>query len=152
VTRDIFAQAAARHAHALPGHILLAAVPCAIPSSVLTVDVLVERAESLEAAQKYTLRAMLYGIDTVEDLQMFLGLDFGDTARALEALLNAEYIDYRAEAEGDVRRLQLLPAGQDAARDAQVHRPKATTYQIVYDRLTEKVTTCPGRIRPACFS
>ncbi|GHJ45934.1 hypothetical protein Cs7R123_32760 [Catellatospora sp. TT07R-123] len=141
MTRDIFAQAARRHAHALPGHILLAAVPCAVPSSVLTVDVLVERAENLESAQKYALRALLYGIDTVEDLQLFLGLDLGDTARALAGLLNAEYIDYRAVAEGDIRRLQLLPAGREAARDAQVRRPKATTYQIVYDRLTEKVTT-----------
>ena len=57
-TRDTFADAARRHAHALPGHILLAAEPSAIPASILTVDVLAEQAEDLEASSKYALRAM----------------------------------------------------------------------------------------------
>ncbi len=118
MSRDIYADAARRHAHALPGHTLLAAEPCAIPSSVLTVDVLVEQSEDLEAGQKYTLRALLGGIDTVEDLQLFLGLDDGDTGRAVAGLLLAEYITYQPPADGGLRRLQLLPAGQEAARHA----------------------------------
>lgn len=140
MSRDIFADAARRHAHALPGHILLAAEPSAIPVSALTVDVLAELAEELEASSKYALRAMLNGIDTVEDLQLFLGLDEGDTARVVAALLNAEFIDYRPPPEGGPRRLSLLPAGQDAARDAHVRRPKSTATQVVYDRLTNRVT------------
>lgn len=140
MSRDIFADAARRHAHALPGHILLAAEPSAIPVSALTVDVLAEMAEELEASSKYALRAMLNGIDTVEDLQLFLGLDEGDTARVVAALLNAEFIDYRPPPEGGPRRLSLLPAGQEAARDAHVRRPKSTATQVVYDRLTNRVT------------
>jgi hypothetical protein len=140
MSRDMLADAARRHAHALPGHILLAAELCAIPSSALTVDVLAEQSEDLEASQKYALRAMLYGIDTVENLQLFLGLDDGDTGRAVAGLLVAEYIDYRPPAEGEARRLQLLPAGQEAARDAQLRRPKSTSIQVVYDRLTKTVT------------
>jgi len=140
MSRDMLADAARRHAHALPGHILLAAELSAIPSSALTVDVLAEQSEDLEASQKYALRAMLYGIDTVENLQLFLGLDDGDTGRAVAGLLVAEYIDYRPPAEGEARRLQLLPAGQEAARDAQLRRPKSTSIQVVYDRLTMTVT------------
>ncbi|MEV7989573.1 S1 RNA-binding domain-containing protein [Micromonospora sp. NPDC085948] len=140
MSRDIFADAARRHAHALPGHTLLAAEPCAIPASVLTVDVLVEQSEDLEAGQKYTLRALLGGIDTVEDLQLFLGLDDGDTGRAVAGLLLAEYITYQPPADGGLRRLQLLPAGQEAARDAQLRRPMPTTIPVVYDRLTGTVT------------
>jgi predicted RNA-binding protein with RPS1 domain len=140
VSRDIYADAARRHAHALPGHTLLAAEPCAIPASVLTLDVLVEQTEDLEAGQKYTLRALLGGIDTVEDLQLFLGLNDGDTGRAVAGLLLAEYITYQPPADGGLRRLQLLPAGQEAARDAQLRRPMSTTLQVVYDRLTGTVT------------
>jgi S1 RNA binding domain len=139
-SRDIFADAARRHAHALPGHILLAAEPSAIPVSTLTVDVLAEQAEELEASSKYALRAMLNGIDTVEDLQLFLGLDEGDTARVVAALLVPEFIDYRPPPEGGARRLSLLPAGQEAARDAHIRRPKSTAIQVVYDRLTNTVT------------
>ncbi|GLY85978.1 S1 RNA-binding domain-containing protein [Actinoallomurus iriomotensis] len=140
MSRDIFADAARRHAHALPGHTLLAAEPCALPASALTVDVLVEQSEDLEAAQKYTLRAMLNGIDTVDDLQLFLGLTEGDTGRAVAGLLLAEYVTYQPPAQGGVRRLQLLPAGREAARDAQLRRPMSTTIQVVYDRLIGTVT------------
>jgi hypothetical protein len=140
VSRDIFADAAHRHAHALPGHTLLAAEPCAIPASALTVDVLAEQSEDLEAGQKYTLRALLNGIDTVEDLQLFLGLSDGDTGRAVAGLLLAEYITYQPPADGGLRRLQLLPAGQESARDAQLRRPMSTTIPVVYDRLTGTVT------------
>jgi hypothetical protein len=104
------------------------------------VDVLAEQVEDLEAAQKYTLRAMLHGIDTIEDLQLFLGLGDGDTGRAVAGLLDAEYIDYRPPADGEARRLQLLPAGLEAARDAQVRRPRPTSIQVVYDRLSDAVT------------
>lgn len=140
MSRDIFADAALRHAHALPGHTLLAAEPCAIPASALTVDVLVEQTEDLDAALKYTLRALLNGIDTVEDLQLFLGLSEGDTGRAVAGLLLAEYITYQPPAQGGARRLALLPAGQEAARDAQLRRPMSTTIQMVYDRLTQTMT------------
>ncbi|WP_433476562.1 S1 RNA-binding domain-containing protein [Spirillospora sp. CA-142024] len=140
MSRDIFADAARRHAHALPGHTLLAAEPGALPASALTVDVLVEQSEDLEAAQKYTLRAMLNGIDTVDDLQLFLGLSEGDTGRAVANLLLAEYVTYQPPAQGGVRRLQLLPAGLEAARDAQLRRPMSTTIQVIYDRLIGTVT------------
>jgi hypothetical protein len=102
VSRDIFADAARRHAHALPGHTLLAAEPGALPASALTVDVLVEQSEDLEAAQKYALRAMLNGINTVDDLQLFLGLSEGDTGRAVVGLLLAEYVTYRPPTQGGV--------------------------------------------------
>lgn len=140
MSRDIFADAARRHAHALPGHTLLAAEPCALPASALTVDVLAEQSEDLEAAQKYALRALLSGIDTVDDLQLFLGLSEGDTGRAVAGLLVAEYVSYQPPAQGGVRRLQLLPAGLEAARDAQLRRPMSTTIPVVYDRLTRTVT------------
>ncbi|MEU8632694.1 S1 RNA-binding domain-containing protein [Amycolatopsis sp. NPDC048633] len=140
MSRDIFADAARRHAHALPGHTLMAAEPCALPASALTVDVLVEQSEELEAAQKYTLRALLNGIDTVDDLQLFLGLSEGDAGRAVAGLLLAEYITYQPPAEGGLRRLKLLPAGLEAARDAQLRRPMSTTIQVVYDRLAKSVT------------
>jgi DNA-binding MarR family transcriptional regulator len=140
VSRDIFADAARRHAHALPGHILLAAEPAAIPASALTLDVLVEQAEDLEAAQKYALRAMLNGIDTADDLQLFLGLDHGDTLRTIAGLLEAEYIDYRPPEPGEVRRLALLDTGREAARDAQLRRPAPASIQVVYDRLTMRLT------------
>ena len=140
MSRDPIADAARRHAHALPGHLLLAAEPCSIPASALAVDVLAEQSEELEASQKYALRAMLNGIDTVEDLQLFLGLDDGDTGRAVAGLLVAEYIDYRPPAEGESRRLEMLPAGREAATDAQLRRPKSTSIQVIYDRLTESVT------------
>lgn len=141
MSRDLLADAARRHAHALPGHLLLAAEHCAIPVSALTVDVLAEQSEDLDAAQKYALRAMLNGIDTIEDLQLFLGLSDGDTGRTVASLLVAEYVDYRPPAENEARRLQLLPAGQEAARDAQLRRPKSTSIQVVYDRLNMTVTT-----------
>ncbi|MBO3736601.1 S1 RNA-binding domain-containing protein [Actinoplanes flavus] len=107
---------------------------------MLTADVLVEQSEDLEASQKYTLRALLNGIDTVEDLELFLGLDEGDTGRAVAGLLRAEYISYQPPADGGLRRLELLPTGQEAARHAQLRRPTSTTIPVVYDRLTGAVT------------
>lgn len=140
MTRDIFADAARRHAHALPGHTLLAAEPCYIPASVLTVDVLAEEIEDIDAAQKYALAAMLNGIDTVEDLELFMGLTPEDTATTVAGLLRSEFVDYRPPGPGQPRLLSLLPNGLEAARDAQVRRPKSTTIQVVYDRLTRTVT------------
>lgn len=138
--RDIFADAARRHAHALPGHTLLAAEPCYVPSSVLTVDVLAEEIEDIDAAQKYALAAMLNGINSVDDLELVMGLTPQDTATTVAGLLRSEFVDYRPPAPGQPRLLTLLPNGLDAARDARVRRPKATTIQVVYDRLTRAVT------------
>lgn len=140
MSRDIYADAARRHAHQLPGHILLAAEPAAIPVSTLNLDVLVEQAEDLEAAQKYALRAMLNGIDTADDLQLFMGLDHFDTLRTIAGLLEAEYIDYRPPESGELRRLTLLDPGREAARDAQLRRPKPASLQVVYDRLGLRLT------------
>ncbi|UCA22902.1 S1 RNA-binding domain-containing protein [Mycobacterium kansasii] len=140
MSRDVFADAARRHAHVLPGHILLAAEPAAIPASALTLDVLVEQAEDLEAAQKYALRAMLNGIDTADDLRLFLGLDHSDTLRTIAGLLEAEYIDYRPPEPGEVRRLTLLDTGREAARDAQLRRPTPASIHVAYDRLTMRLT------------
>ncbi|MGV7990935.1 S1 RNA-binding domain-containing protein [Mycobacterium kansasii] len=140
MSRDILADAARKHAHMLPGHILLAAEPAALPASTLILDVLVEHAEELDAAQKYALRAMLNGIDTADDLQLFLGLDHSDTSRAIAGLLEAEYIDYRPPKPGQARRLTLLDTGREAARDAQLRRPKPASIQVVYDRLTGRLT------------
>lgn len=140
MSRDIYADAARRHAHALPGHTLLAAEPCFIPSSVLTVDVLAEEIEDIDAAQKYALAALLNGIDTVEDLELFMGLTPQDTATTVAGLLRSEFVDYRPPAPGHPRLLSLLPNGLEAARDARVRRPKSTTIQVVYDRLARAVT------------
>ena len=140
MSRDIYADAARRHAHALPGHTLLAAEPCYIPASVLTVDVLAEEVEDLDTAQKYALAALLDGIDTVEDLELFMGLTPEDTATTVAGLLRSEFVDYRPPAPRQPRILSLLPNGLEAARDARVRRPKSTTIQVVYDRLTKSVT------------
>lgn len=140
MSRDIYADAARRHAHALPGHVLLAAEPCYIPASVLTVDVLAEEAEDIDTAQKYALAALSSGIDTVEDLQLFMGLTPEDTSTTIAGLLRSEFVDYQPPAAGEPRVLGLLPAGLEAARDAQVRRPKSTTIPVVYDRLTRAVT------------
>lgn len=140
MSRDILADAARRRAHALPGHVLLAAEPSAIPVSALTVDVLAEQVEDIDAAMKYALRALLHGIDTVDDLQLFLGLDDGDTKGVVAALLRAEFIDYRQPPEGGDRRLSLHALGQEAARNATIRRPKPATIPVVYDRLTNRVT------------
>ncbi|WP_374978478.1 S1 RNA-binding domain-containing protein [Gordonia amicalis] len=140
MSRDIFADAARRHAHALPGHVLLAAELCYIPTSLLAVDVLAEEAEEIDAAQKYALAAMLNGIDTVEDLELFMGLTPEDTALTVASLLRSEFVDYRPPAPGSPRVLSMLPNGLEAARDAHVRRPKATTIQVSYDRLTRVVT------------
>lgn len=140
MSRDIFAVAARRRAHTLPGHTLLAAEPCYIPASVLTVDVLAEEVEDIDTAQKYALAAMLNGINTVEDLELFMGLTPEDTAITVAGLLRSEFVDYRPPAPGRPRVLSLLPNGLEAARDAQVRRPKSTTIQVVYDRLTRAVT------------
>lgn len=141
MSRDIYADAARRHAHALPGHTLLAAEPCYIPGSVLTVDVLAEEVEDLDKAQKYALAALLNGIDTVDDLELFMGLTAEDTATTVAGLLRSEFVDYRPPAPGQPRVLSLLPNGLEAARDARVRRPKSTTIQVVYDRLTRGVTS-----------
>jgi DNA-binding MarR family transcriptional regulator len=130
----------------------LAAEPAAIPASALTLDVLVEQTEELEAAQKYALRAMLDGVDTIEDLQLFLGLDDADVGRAIAGLLVAEYIDYRPPPQGTVRRLTLLDTGREAARDAQLRRPAPATIPVVYDRLAKAVTPRSIGARPPSVS
>lgn len=140
MSRDPLAEAARRHAHEVPGHILLSAEPAAIPVSLLTLDVLVEQVEDLAADQKYALRAMLNGIDTVDDLQLFLGLSHNDTMGTVAGLLDAEFIDYRPPAPGQERRLTLLDAGREAARDAQSRRPQPGSIPVVYDRLTGVLT------------
>jgi len=104
------------------------------------VDVLADQVEVLDASSKYALRALLNGVRTVEDLELFLGLSSGDTGLAVASLLVAEFIDYRAPTPGEPRRLELLPSGLEAAREASVRRPKATTIPVVYDRLARSIT------------
>ncbi|MBU9765018.1 S1 RNA-binding domain-containing protein [Mycobacterium sp. TNTM28] len=144
MSSDVLADAARKYAHMLPGHMLLAAEPAAVPASLLTVAVLVEAVEDLPATHKYALTAILNGITTMEDLTLFLGLDTGDIGRTIAELQSAEYVDYQAIAGGG-RRLELLPAGLDAARDAQLRRPRQETITVPYDRLTGQATNWPNR-------
>jgi len=83
---------------------------------------------------------MLNGIDTIEDLELFMGLTSEDTAATVASLLRSEFVDYRPPSPGQPRVLSLLPNGLEAARDANVRRPKSTTIQVSYDRLTRAVT------------
>lgn len=144
MSSDALADAARKYAHMLPGHMLLAAEPAAVPASLLTVGVLVEAVEELPATHKYALTAILNGITTLEDLTLFLGLDAGDIGRTIAELQSAEYVDYQAIAGGG-RRLELLSAGLDAARDAQLRRPRQETITVSYDRLTGQATNWPQR-------
>jgi hypothetical protein len=134
---DSLVRAARRHAHAIPGHLLVAAEPCAIPASVLTVDVLAERATDLGVAERYTLRAISTGLDRPEEISWFLGLDRVDTANVIGSLLQLEMIDYRA-VDTEQRNIQLLPAGRDAVDGVVAAAPKVVTLSVMFDRITRK--------------
>lgn len=135
---DQLALAARRHAHAVPGHLLVAAEPCAIPASVLTVDILAERASELGVAERYTLRAISLGLDRIEEISWFLGFEYADAAAVIGSLLQLEMIDYRASSDTDQRRIQLLPAGRDAVEGVVATAPKVVTVPIMFDRIARK--------------
>lgn len=132
---DALVRAARRHAQAIPGHLLVATEPCVIPASVLTVDVLAERATDLGVAERYTLLAISKGLDTLEELSWFLGLDSIDTANVIGSLLQLEMIDYRA-LETEQRNVQLLPSGRDAVDGVVAAAPKVVTLSVMFDRIT----------------
>lgn len=134
---DPLALAARRHAHVIPGHLLVSAEPCAIPASVLTVDLLAERASELGVAERYTLRAIKLGLKRIEEISWFLGLDQDDTANVIGALLQREMIDYRA-LDTDHRHIQLLPPGQEALEDTVAEAPKVVTLSVMFDRIVRK--------------
>ncbi|GAB3619077.1 hypothetical protein GCM10027417_03370 [Glutamicibacter endophyticus] len=134
---DPLAMAARRHAHAIPGHLLVSAEPCAIPASVLTVDLLAERASELGVAERYVLRAVKLGLYRIEEISCFLGLDQNDTANVIGALLQREMIDYRA-LDTEHRRIQLLPLGLEALEDTVAEAPKVVTLAITFDRIVRK--------------
>ncbi|ERI39053.1 hypothetical protein M707_02015 [Arthrobacter sp. AK-YN10] len=134
---DPLALAARRHAHVIPGHLLVSAEPCAIPASVLTVDLLAERASELGVAERYTLRAIKLGLKRIEEISWFLGLDQDDAANVVGALLQREMIDYRA-LDTDHRHIQLLPPGQEALEDTVAEAPKVITLSVMFDRIVRK--------------
>ncbi|MFJ6454012.1 S1 RNA-binding domain-containing protein [Paenarthrobacter sp. NPDC091669] len=134
---DPLALAARRHAHVIPGHILVSAEPCVIPASVLTVDLLAERASELGVAERYTLRAIKLGLERIEEVSWFLGLDQDDTANVIGALLQREMIDYRAADTGD-RRIRLLSPGLEALEGVVAEAPKVVTLPVTFDRIIRK--------------
>lgn len=142
MSRDIYADAARRWAHALPGHTLLSAEATYIPTALLTVDVLAEVVEEIDAARKYALAALLHGVTTVADLELFLGLDEGDTIRTVAGLMTDEFVTYAPGPSG-TRALAFTPLGRSAAVDARIRRPISSTVTVSFDRVTRTVTPWP---------
>jgi hypothetical protein len=97
--------------------------------------VLAERATDLGVAERYTLLAVSKGINTLEELSWFLGLESTDTANVISSLLQLEMIDYRAQ-DNKQRNIQLLPPGLDAVDGVVAAAPKVVTLSVMFDRIT----------------
>jgi hypothetical protein len=143
-------EVARRYALARPGMTLLDCEPVGLPYYWLTLDSLILERKDKPVLEEFVLEAVHAGLNTVEDVSSFLGVDRIMIETAAAALYQADSLDYLAIPGRSGRRLSLTPVGRELRESLKMVTPKRTDIYIAFDRLLWRPTDVrkPDLLRP----
>lgn len=128
-----------RFASARPGRELITIIEAALPVSTVHVDVLGQERKDIPLAEEFVIRLLDAGIEEVDDMAGFLGLDRDQVETAVAEQYSAGNILFK----GTPRRLALTPRGSAAVLDAKAIQPVDVSLPLTFDRLTWQATDYP---------
>jgi DNA-binding MarR family transcriptional regulator len=133
-------EVARRYALARPGMTLLECEPVGLPYYWLTLDSLILQRKDKPVLEEFVLEAVHAGLDTVEDIAAFLGVDRIMIESAAAALYQADSVDYLPISQGTGRRLSLTAAGRELRESLKMVTPRRTDLYVAFDRLLWRPT------------
>lgn len=136
----------ARRFGAKPGFQLIDFTLVALPVFVIPIDAIVIAAKPLQLVDEFLLRSIAEGVNTLEALAGFLGLENAFVKKRLGELIGQDLVAY-GPGEGGVAKAALTPKGTDALKKALVVQPKRESFTLAIDGITRQaLTTRPGRM------
>jgi hypothetical protein len=129
--------AARRYSEQHPGYQLAYAGEVAVPVSLLTLDVLVQKRKRLPLVDEFVLRLADHGIHKIDNMAAVLGIDTPTVSDAVAHQLSVETVEYRPDSLGG-RRVLLTYSGKRAVEELSTVTPQRTEHQRAFDRLLWK--------------
>lgn len=133
-----------RLANARPGMELVAHHEVAVPLYTLTLDVIVEEQKQVPPIEEYVLRSMDAGMDSIDRVCQFLGLERRLVEVAVHDLWQRDNVDVVGG------KLVLAPSGKQVLSELVARAPVRREVYVEFDRMLYEVTgpAVAGRMKP----
>ncbi|NBU07867.1 MAG: hypothetical protein EBS84_02430 [Proteobacteria bacterium] len=136
----------ARRFGAKPGFQLIDFTQVALPVFVVPIDAIVIASKPLQLVDEFLLRSIAEGLNTLEAVAGFLGLENVFVKKRLGELIGQDLLAYGPGEDGSPK-AALTTKGTDALKKALVVQPKRESFTLAIDGITRQaLTTRPGRM------
>jgi PLD-like domain len=133
----------ARRFGAKPGFQLIDFTQVALPIFVVPIDAIVVASKPLPLVDEFLLRSITEGVDTLEDIAGFLGLEASFVKKRLGELIGQDLLGYAPSQDGKAR-ATLTAKGMEALKKVMVVQPKRESFTVAIDGITRH----PLAVRP----
>jgi hypothetical protein len=136
----------ARRFGSKPGFRLVDFVEVALPVFIVPIDAIVVASKPLPLVDEFLLRSVAEGVNTLDDLSGFLGLEVSFVKKRLGALMGQDLLAY-SPASGGHASASLTQKGKDALKSVLLVQPKRESFTIAIDGITRApLLTRPGKL------
>lgn len=130
----------ARRYGAKPGFQLIDFTQVALPVFVVPIEAIVIAAKPLPLVDEFVLRSIAEGLNTLEALTGFLGLENVFVKKRLGELIGQDLLAYSPRVDGSAK-ARLTTKGTDSLKKAQVIHPKREGFTLTIDGITRQAMT-----------
>ena len=123
-----------------PGFQLIDFAEVALPIFVLPVDAIVIASKPLPLVDEFLLRSIAEGVNTLEEVSGFLGLEHLFVKKRLGELIGQDLLAYGPSESGPAKAM-LTAKGGDALKKALVVQPKRESFSLAIDGITRQALT-----------
>ena len=139
----------ARRFGAKPGFQLIDFVQVALPVFVIPIEAMVIATKPLPLVDEFLLRSTAEGVDTLEAVTGFLGLEESFVKRRLGELIGQDLMSYGPSEDGTAR-ATLTKKGEESLKKALVVQPRRESFTLAIDGISRKALTArPDRLLAA---
>jgi hypothetical protein len=136
----------ARRYGAKPGFKLIDFTQVALPVFVIPIEAIVIAAKPLSLVDEFVLRSIAEGVNTLEALTGFLGLENLFVKKRLGELIGQDLLAYGPGKDGSAI-ARLTTKGTDSLKKSQVVHPKRESFTLAIDGITRQaMNSSPGRL------
>lgn len=135
---------AVRYAHNWRGYELVAYEPVAIPMYKLPLEAVVQKKKPLPAIEEFALRSVAAGLDSIEDVGGFLGLEPRLTEEAVLSQLQASNLLLQPDRDA-VRKLRMGPRSVETLSHLATFTTERQDVDVVWDRITRAIVGTTDR-------
>jgi hypothetical protein len=129
-----------------PGFQLIDFVQVALPVFIVPVDAIVIASKSLQLVDEFLLRSIAEGVNTLEAVAGFLGLEGVFVKKRLGELIGQDLLAYGPSEDGSAKAV-LTTKGTECLKKALVVQPKRQSFTLAIDGITRQpMTTRPDRL------